>query len=290
MLDGSEVWCQLWSEPDAGSDVASLETRAERDGDGWTLHGQKVWTTGAQHCRWGLAIARTDPDVPKHRGITCFVVDMLDPGVTVRPLRQMTGGAHFNEVFLDGARVPDEHVVGDVGGGWHVAMATLANERYSVGGLLTTGFSAEPVLALAGEWAGGRPARDPVLRQELARIYTAWRLLALTNARSLSALARGSVPGPEGSTIKLAWARLSTALADVAVRVLGPAAGIVGEDAPEPGHWTTALLYAPANHIAGGTDEIQKTIIGERVLGLPREPAVDRDVPFRELKAASARR
>lgn len=275
MLDGSEVWCQLWSEPDAGSDVASLRTLAAADPGtgGWRLTGQKIWTSGAQHARWGLVIARTDPDAPKHRGISCFVVDMQQSAVTVRPLRQSTGGTSFNEVFFDGAEVPSDHLMGPLHDGWRVALTTLANERYSVGALAQQ-MAPEPLLALASAWTrDGRPASaDLLLRQDLARVYTLARLLVLTNARSLSRLARGGVPGPEGSIVKLAWAQLSTMLAATAMRALGAHAQLAGADEPVPGRWLTAFLYAPANHLAGGTDEIQRTIIGERVLGLPREP------------------
>jgi len=275
MLDGSEVWCQLWSEPDAGSDVASLRALATADPDtgGWCLAGQKIWTSGAQHARWGLVIARTDPDAPKHRGISCFVVDMHHPNVTVRPLRQLTGGTSFNEVFFDAVDIPPEQLIGPLHDGWRVALTTLANERYSVGALAQQ-MAPEPLLALATSWTiDGRPAAtDPLLRQDLARVYTLSRLLELTNARSLSRLASGGVPGPEGSIVKLAWAQLSTLLATTALRVLGPHAQLAAADEPVAGRWLTAFLYAPANHLAGGTDEIQRTIIGERVLGLPREP------------------
>jgi acyl-CoA dehydrogenase len=275
MLDGSEVWCQLWSEPDAGSDVASLRTTATVDPDtgGWRLTGQKIWTSGAQHARWGLVIARTDPDAPKHRGISCFVVDMHQPGVTVRPLRQLTGGTGFNEVFFDGAEIPPDQLVGPLHDGWRVALTTLANERYSVGALAQQ-MAPEPLLALAASWMtdGRRATADPLLRQDIARVYTLARLLVLTYARSLAGLAHGGVPGSEGSIVKLAWAQLSTMLAATAMRALGAHAQLTGADAPEPGRWLTAFLYAPANHLAGGTDEIQRTIIGERVLGLPREP------------------
>ncbi|MFN8037466.1 MAG: acyl-CoA dehydrogenase family protein [Acidimicrobiia bacterium] len=275
MLDGSEVWCQLWSEPDAGSDVASLRTLATPDPEtgGWRLAGQKIWTSGAQHARWGLVIARSDPDAPKHRGISCFVVDMHQPGVTLRPLRQLTGGTTFNEVFFDGTAVPPDQLVGALHDGWRVALTTLANERYSVGALAQQ-MAPEPLLALARSWTvdGRGASADPLLRQDLARVYTTARLLVLTNARSMSRIAHGGVPGPEGSVVKLAWAQLSTLLAAAALRALGPHGQLAGDDEPVPGRWLTAFLYAPANHLAGGTDEIQRTIIGERVLGLPREP------------------
>ena len=284
MLDGSEIWCQLWSEPDAGSDLAAVATKAERDAatGEWVLTGQKVWTSGAHYCDWGLLIARTDPDVPKHRGITCFIVDMRSPGIEVRPLRQMTGGAHFSEVHFDAVRVPADRVVGAVGDGWRVAQTTLVNER-SAG--VTNTAEAPPVAAVlrlaASTSRHGRPASvDPVVRQRLADLYIRGRLLTLTGFRSLSA----SASGPEASIMRLAWSGLFSDVATTAGDILGPQSLLVGRDAPDNGRWSLGVLAAPGVHIAGGTDEVQRTIIAERVLGLPREPAVDRDVPFRELR------
>jgi len=281
MLRGEEIWCQLWSEPDAGSDLAGLTSRAVRDGDELVLDGQKVWTSGAHYSQWGLGIFRTNPDVPKHRGITCLIVDMATPGITVRPLRQMTGAAHFNEVFFSGARVPVANVVGDLDDGWRVARTTLMNERYAAGAMDTSdaAFRALVGLARAVDAVG-----DPRVRQALARIHTLGRLTDLTSARVRASLERGMVPGVEGSILKLALAGLLTERADLGLTLLGPAGTLAGDGAPERGRWADALLGSFAMHIGGGTDEIQRNIIGELVLGLPREPATDRDVPFKDLR------
>jgi acyl-CoA dehydrogenase len=288
MLEGSEVWCQLWSEPNAGSDVASLETRAERDsasGD-WVLNGQKVWTTGAQHSKWGLIIARTDPEAPKHRGITCFIVDMEDPGVEVRPLKQINGAAGFNEVFFTDVRIPDDQRVGDVNDGWRVALTTLMNERFAIGVGGGSGGSLTPLFRLAKQTPsnGGSAFDDGAIRQELAQAYIHGRLLALTGYRSLTKIAKGGIPGPEGSAMKLVGTRLASELADTASKILGLRSILIGDEAPDDGAWANAWLTAPGIHLAGGTDEIMKNIIGERVLGLPKEPQVDKDISFREAK------
>lgn len=284
MLEGSEVWCQLWSEPNAGSDVASLEMRAERAGDEWVLNGQKVWTTGAHFCDWGLIIARTDPEAPKHRGITCFIVDMHAEGVEVRPLRQINGAAGFNEVFFSDVRVPDTQRVGDINDGWRVALTTLMNERFAIGVGGGSGGSLMPLFHLAQKTPsnGGTAFDDAAIRQELATAYIAGRLLALTGYRSLTKIAKGGIPGPEGSAMKLVGTKLASQLADTASKILGQAGVLLGDEAPDAGAWANAWLTAPGIHIAGGTDEIMKNIIGERVLGLPKEPQVDKDVPFRE--------
>ncbi len=286
MLEGSEIWCQLWSEPNAGSDVASLETRAERDsasGD-WVLNGQKVWTTGAQFSKWGLIIARTDPEAPKHRGITCFIVDMEASGVEVRPLRQINGAAGFNEVFFTDVRIGDDQRVGDVNDGWRVALTTLMNERFAIGVGGGSGGSMTPLFRLAKQTSsnGGTAFDDGAIRQELARAYIHGRLLALTGYRSLTKIAKGGIPGPEGSAMKLVGTRLASELADTASKILGLRSVLLGDEAPDDGAWANAWLTAPGIHLAGGTDEIMKNIIGERVLGLPKEPQVDKDIPFRE--------
>jgi acyl-CoA dehydrogenase len=297
MLEGSEIWCQLWSEPNAGSDVASLETRAERDtasGD-WVMSGQKVWTTGAQHSKWGLIIARTDPDAPKHRGITCFIVDMETEGVEVRPLRQINGATGFNEVFFTDVHVPDDQRVGDINDGWRVAMTTLMNERYAIGVGGSSGGTLSPLFRLAKKTPAATPERsggangstafdEADIRQQLAKAYIHGRLLALTGYRSMTKIAKGGIPGPEGSAMKLVGTRLASEVADTASRILGLRGVLLGNDGPDDGAWANAFLTAPGIHIAGGTDEIMKNIIGERVLGLPKEPSVDKDIPFREVR------
>ena len=281
MRRGEEIWCQLWSEPDAGSDLASLSTRAERDGDEFVLHGQKVWTSGAHYCDYGLGIFRTDPTVPKHKGISCLIVDLRTPGITIRPLRQITGAAHFNEVFFDGARVPASNLVGDQDDGWRVARTTLMNERHATGSLGSVQAAFDAVAGLA---AATGTAADPLVRQELARVFTLGRIFDLTNARVRTSMARGQIPGVEGSILKLAIAQHGTAVAELGAGLLGAAGTLVGDDAPEAGRWPDALLGSFAMHIGGGTDEVQRNIVGELVLGLPREPDTSREVPFAELR------
>ncbi|MDP1821111.1 MAG: acyl-CoA dehydrogenase family protein [Acidimicrobiales bacterium] len=316
MVSGKEVWCQLFSEPGAGSDLASLATRAVRDGDEWVVNGQKVWTSGAQFSKWGILIARTDPDQPKHRGITYFVIDMEQPGIEVRPLREMTGGATFNEVFFTDARVAHENVIGDVNDGWGVAVTTLAHERNSLGagGMGGAGggeMIGRPQLTtrvgdLVGQGAGGEMAgmaaafgggggsmvkalpqmfglsEDPVVRQDVTRIYTMLEIARFTGLRAQAAAARGDRPGPEVSTGKLLASHLVRALRDVGLRLEGAHGMLVGTDAPMGGMMQSLALFSPAISIAGGSDEVQRNIIGERVLGLPAEPRVDKDIPYRD--------
>jgi alkylation response protein AidB-like acyl-CoA dehydrogenase len=280
MRRGAEIWCQLWSEPGAGSDLASLRTRAEADGDEFVLNGQKVWTSGAHYCDFGLGIFRTDPSVPKHKGISCFVVDLRTPGITIRPLRQITGEAHFNEVFFDDVRIPAANLVGDLHDGWRVARTTLMNERFATGSLGSPQSTFDALVDLAR--ATGRDA-DPVVRQRLVQAYTLGRLFDLTSARVRTSLSSGGIPGVEGSILKLAIARLGTLVADLGVDVCGPGGALVGDAAPEAGRWADALVGSWAMHIGGGTDEVQRNIVGEVVLGLPREPDASRELPFRDL-------
>jgi alkylation response protein AidB-like acyl-CoA dehydrogenase len=281
---GEEVWCQLFSEPSAGSDVASLRSTAARDGEEWILNGQKVWTSGAHYCDYGIVLARTNPDVPKHKGLSMFILDMHAPGVTIRPLRQMNGGANFNEVFFDGVRIGADHILGAPGEGWRVALTTLMNERVAIG----AGASTEKVSPLAPISKHLEAARrrgltsDPVVRQELADLLIRYWVLDMVGLRIRATLAAGRVPGPEGSVAKLSGALLSMRSAQVACRMLGLAATAwAGED--EVPFATQFLLSAPGAGIAGGTNEVMRNILGERVLGLPKEPQVDRDVPFRDL-------
>lgn len=280
MLAGEEIWCQLFSEPDAGSDLASLRTRAELDGDAYVVNGQKVWSSGAHYSKWGMLIARTNPDVPKTRGITYFVLDMETPGVEVVPLRQITGSAHFSEVFFSDVRIPVENVVGVVDDGWAVAKATLLNERAMMGNVLTDAGISRALIDLARSIdTGGAPAtRDPLVRDQLMRVYEQAAALRFTGYRVLTAISKGGLPGPEAGGIKLVMGRLLKTAADAALGLLG-SAGVTGDS-----DWQFVFLGAPAMRLGGGTDEIMKNILGEMVLGLPREPAVDRDVPFRELK------
>jgi alkylation response protein AidB-like acyl-CoA dehydrogenase len=267
--------CQLFSEPGAGSDLATLGTRAVRDGDQWVVNGQKVWSSGAQFSAWGELIARTDPDVPKHAGLTAFIVPLDADGVEVRPIRQMSGGTSFNEVFFTDVRIPDEQRLGDVGAGWRVALTTLGFERAG-SGRRKVGGSWEQVMALA-RWQDRTD--DPIVRQRLSELYSNLRVTALVRQRSAAQAARGVTPGPEASIGKLRWTQDLTRMSDVVSHLLGPR---LTADTGEWGTyaWTAHVLGAPGYRIAGGSDEIQRNIVGERVLGLPAEPRVDRDVPW----------
>jgi alkylation response protein AidB-like acyl-CoA dehydrogenase len=278
ILRGDVAWCQLFSEPGAGSDLAGLGTRAERDGDEWVVNGQKVWTSGAHHSDFAILLARTDPDQPKHRGITYFLVDMRSPGIDVRPLRQINGVAHFNEVFLTDVRVPAENVVGDVNGGWGVAMTTLANERAMIGG--GGGVPFADVAAFARTF--GRNG-DPRVRQALASTFIRMELLRFLGFRIQTALSQGRMPGPEASVLKLAYSEHVAAMGDLVVGLQGPTGMLMDADAPDEGYWQQQFLAQWGVRIGGGTDQVQRNVIGERSLGLPREPRDDKDVPFREL-------
>ncbi|GHF58173.1 acyl-CoA dehydrogenase family protein [Streptomyces thermodiastaticus] len=286
---GEELWCQLFSEPGAGSDLAALGTRAERDGDDWVVDGQKVWTSSAHLARWAILIARTDPDVPKHRGITYFICDMTDPGVEVRPLRQITGEAEFNEVFLTGVRIPDSRRLGEVGDGWRVAQTTLMNERVSIGG---TALPREGGMIgkVAQTWRERPDLRTHDLHQRLLRLWVEAEVVRLTGERLRQQLAAGQ-PGPEGSAMKLAFARLNQEISGLEVELRG-AEGLLYDDwtmrRPERVDFTGRdagyrYLRAKGNSIEGGTSEILLNIVAERVLGLPPEPRTDKDVAWKDL-------
>jgi alkylation response protein AidB-like acyl-CoA dehydrogenase len=316
LAHGREFWCQLFSEPGAGSDLAGLQTRAVRDGDGWVVDGQKVWTSGAQYAERGLLLARTDPNVPKHRGLTYFVVDMDQPGVEVRPLHQMNGAHGFNEVFFSGARVGGDRVVVEVNGGWPVALTTLMFERF-----MTSVPSADPgtrrgmLDARVGDVASGRlrgeregaaaspmaPAvvevarslereAEPVIRQRLAQLIALEEVHRLSGQRSAAAVRGGRIPGAEGSVRKVGRSDLVRLASEAGMEVLGSHGMLVGPETPGRGQLQRRTLGSPSASIAGGTDDIQRTIIGERVLGLPKEPRLDVDVPFRELKTGTQKR
>ena len=275
ILAGEDIWCQLFSEPEAGSDLASLSTRADRHGEAYVVGGQKVWSSLARWANWGLALVRTDPTAARHRGISMLAIPMTTDGVEVRPLRQITGDSEFNEVFLEGVEVPRANLVGPEHGGWAVANTTLANER---GATFIWKEQVLHELAIRRLWRrcrrSGRFA-DPVVRQELAQAWMEVEILRLHNARTLTRLDRGESIGPEASLVKLWWAGMSQRLADAAVGVLGPEALLMPEDrlALDGGRWAQAVLATRANSIMGGTSEIQRTILGEQLLGLPREPS-----------------
>jgi alkylation response protein AidB-like acyl-CoA dehydrogenase len=269
ILSAEEIWCQGFSEPDSGSDLASVKTRAVRDGDEWVVTGQKVWTTLAHHAKWCMLVARSDQDAPKHKGLTYFLMDMEQDAVQVRPLRQITGEPEFNELFIEEARIPDENIVGGEGNGWAVAITTLMHERAT----LAFGLQVAVQIALgelveharSSRAVDGHPASDdPVIRQRLAQLMIEAEVLRLNAYRSLSATMRTGVPGPEGSLGKWHWSEVNQALTELALDIAGPRAMLADTD------WAYRFLRARANSIEGGTTEILKNIVAERVLGLPR--------------------
>ncbi len=311
IFDGEHGWCQLFSEPGAGSDLAGLQTRAERDGDEWVITGQKVWTSLGQWADFGILVARTDPDLPKHRGLSYFAFPMCQDGVEVRPLREMTGRALFNEVFIDEARVPHDHLVGELNDGWRVANTTLMVERSSIGGESV----AAPSAAIAGTISGhlDRPAGsfldevavlgggmvgpdrlkslialaresgaidDPTIRQDLMRLHAMLEITAWHIARMKSG---DAATGAEGNLAKLRNSDVTRLARDVGCRILGAGATLAGPDAPSHGELQELTVFSPAPSIYGGSDQVQRNIIGERALGLPKEPGPDRNTPFRDL-------
>lgn len=287
MFTTEDIWCQLFSEPGAGSDVAGLATRAVEDGDEWVVNGQKVWTTLAHIAKWGMLVARTDPDAPKHQGMTYFIVDMTSPGVDVRPLYQITGEAEFNEVFFNDVRIPDDNRIDAVGAGWRVALTTLMNERVAIGGGSIPRESG--YIGQAVEVWRETDSDDPVLRDRLLHLWAEAEAARLTSLRA-DELASAGIPGPEGSTGKLAWANLNKEITAFTMDMLGLDGTLYpdeyelkrpqgyGEHGPQK-----AFLRTRANSIEGGTSEIMLNILGERVLGLPGEPRVDKDLPWSEV-------
>ncbi len=286
---GEEVWCQLFSEPGAGSDLAALGTRAVRDGDDWIVTGQKVWTSGAHESQWAILVTRTDPDVPKHQGMTYFLCDMTAPGVEVRPLRQITGEAEFNEVFLTDVRIPDTQRLGAVGEGWKVAQTTLMNERVAIGGYVQPR-EGGLIGIVAKTWRERPELRTPELRDRLVRHWVEAETLRLAGTRLRQQLTAGA-PGPEGSAMKVAFSELNQALTGLEVELLGEEGlayddwtfrrpAIVDFTGRETGY---RYLRAKGNSIEGGTSEVLRNIIAERVLGLPSEPRVDKDVAWKDL-------
>ncbi|TYB68406.1 dehydrogenase [Nonomuraea sp. PA05] len=280
LLRGEEVWCQLFSEPGAGSDVASLQTKAERDGDHWIINGQKVWTSVAHYADWGLLLARTDVDVPKHKGLTMYVIDMRHPGVTVRPLRDMSGRANFNEIFFDNVPIPDEHRVGEVNDGWSVAVTTLLHERLSISAGVGMGGQKDNPASLSA-LRQALDTSDPLVRDELVELHIRSRALALFNQRLAQETKAGIFPGARGSAAKLLLAELTVFQADLATRLVGPETALA--DHP----LARAISMAPGMALGGGTNEIMRNIVGDRVLGLPPEPRVDKNVPFKDLKVGT---
>jgi len=277
ILRGDAVWCQLFSEPGAGSDLANLGTRAVLDGDEWVVNGQKVWTSHAHLADWGILLARTDLDAPKHRGITFFLVDMSSPGIDVRPLRQITGAAHFNEVFFTDVRIPAANVLGPVNGGWGVTMTTLTSERGAIGGGEgVTGWNEIRDLFLSSD-----RTEDLVVRQDVIQAYIRSELLRFLGYRMQTAQSKGIAPGPESSVIKLLMSAHASHIGDLVEAVNGASGMLEGE-------WALQFLNQWNVRIGGGTDQVQRNVIGERVLGLPGEPRVDKGVPFRDLARVGA--
>jgi alkylation response protein AidB-like acyl-CoA dehydrogenase len=327
LASGREGWCQFFSEPGSGSDLAGAQTRAVRDGDEWVVNGQKVWTSGALSTERGMLLARTDLDAPKHRGLSYFIIEVDQPGIEIRPLKQMTGQSHFNEVFFTDARVADTDLIGRPGDGWAAATTTLAHERSNRAGTVGVGggpggarrgglreriagevveeataarrrasASSDPrnpgivgrtsPMSLIAEFDRGE---DPVVRERVAQYYSLIRLNEMTRERTKAAAASGSSPGPASSTTKLARSVATRLNRDLGPEIIGAHAMLVGEDAAVGGAVAASTVQAPSTSIAGGTDEVQRNIIGERVLGLPREPDISKDVPFRELKVGTQR-
>jgi len=284
-IAGRTMWCQMFSEPGAGSDVASLQTRAELDGDEWIINGQKVWTTLAHMSDYGLIIARTDPEQPKHAGISMFILDMKAPGVEIRPIHQIDGGRHFNEVFFTDVRIPKDWLLGDKNNGWRMATAMLMYERVAIGSG-GTGKISQPTYSMLRKVADAAgKLDDPVVRDELMQIYAMETTKALIALRTRDELKAGKTPGPGGSLGKLYGAVIARRMREFALEIAGP--GSVAWDDEADAELQRQVISSFSSNIAGGTDEIQRNIIGDRVLGLPREPAVDKGVPFKDLRVGT---
>jgi len=278
MLRGDELWCQLFSEPGAGSDLAALSTRAVRDGDEFVVNGQKVWTSSAHYSDWGILLARTDVDVPKHQGITYFLVDMRTPGIEVRPLRQITGIAHFNEVFFTDVRIPAANVVGEVNRGWGVTMTTLTSERTLIGGNASS--SKKDIIEMVRRAGKGT---DPVVRQSAASVITQLEILKYMGWRVQTSIMQGTAAGAVSSVLKLGYTRLQTEMNDFAVALAGAEGMLSDGTDPMISRRAQAFLGQWSSKIGGGTDQVQRNIVGERILGLPGDIRVDKDVPFKSI-------
>jgi alkylation response protein AidB-like acyl-CoA dehydrogenase len=284
MASAEDVWCQLFSEPCAGSDVAGLRTRAERDGDNWLINGQKIWTSGAQHSDFGVVLTRTDPTVSKYRGLTLFMIDMRQSGVEVRPIKQMDGGQYFNEVFFNDAVVPDAYRLGEVGGGWTGALTVLMSERLAISGIQPTGFPQFLDLVKSLQLNGEPIADDPIVRERLATWYSQYAGLQAVNKRMITAVAKGGIAGAEASMGKLVGAVMNQEIANFACQLFGQA-GIIQDESlsPEQAHFQKTVLFSPGVRLAGGTDEVMRNILAEQVLGLPQEPRADKGMAFQDI-------
>ena len=290
LASGEDIWCQLFSEPAGGSDLAALRTKAEKDGDDWVINGQKIWTSGAHYSDWGILVVRTDPNVPKHKGLSYFYIDMKSPGIEIKPIKQISGESNFNEVYFTDVRVPDSQRLGEVGQGWQVSLTTLMNERASIGaGGGGTKFSSVKHLAQSVEIDGKPAIEDSAVRAKLATWYVQEAGLKYTSYRTLSALSRGEIPGPENSIGKLVGGMKSQDMASFAIDLLEQQ-GIVRDretDEAFEALFQDTYMGIPGLRIAGGTDEIMANIIAERVLGLPQEPRMDKGIPFTEVPTGS---
>ncbi|MAT94656.1 MAG: acyl-CoA dehydrogenase [Halioglobus sp.] len=284
MASAEDVWCQLFSEPSAGSDVAGLRTRAERDGDNWIVNGQKIWTSGAQYSDYGVVLTRTDPDVSKYAGLTMFMIDMRQEGVEVRPIKQADGGQHFNEVFFNDAVIPDNYRLGEVGGGWSGALAVLMSERLAISGIQPTGFPQFLGMVRSLQLDGEPVAQDPLVRERLATWYSQYAGLQAANKRMITAVAKGGFAGAEASLGKLVGAVMNQEIANFSCQLFGQA-GIVQDEqlSPERAHFQGSVLSSPSVRLAGGTDEVMRNIIAEQVLGMPQEPRADKGMAFKDI-------
>lgn len=293
LASGETVWCQLFSEPASGSDLAGLRTRAVKADDGsgdWIINGQKIWTSGAQYSDWGLLITRTNPDVPKHKGLTMFFLDMKSPGVEVRPIKQANGQSSFNEVYFTDVRIPDSQRLGEVGQGWEVSLTTLMNERLSIGSGMSTGFPELFRFCMEAEIDGEPAVADSGVRSKLAQFAVKQSGLKYTGMRAISALSKGETPGPENSIGKLVAGATMQELSMFALDLQGEAGVLWNEDSPQQGRFQAMLMRSPATRIEGGSDEILRNIIGERVLGLPGDIRVDKDVAFKDIPTSGRKK
>ncbi|HEU0160105.1 MAG TPA: acyl-CoA dehydrogenase family protein [Hyphomicrobiaceae bacterium] len=283
-LRGEEIWCQLFSEPAAGSDLAGLRTRAEADGSDWVINGEKIWTSGAHYCDYGVLVTRSDFSARKHDGLTYFFLDMKSPGIEIRPIKQMSGASHFNQVFFKDVRIPDSQRLGAVGQGWKVALTTLMNERYTIGGRMGAGVEDVFELARRLEIGDGPALKHGAVRDKLADWYVASQGLKYANFRAMTALSRGETPGPEASLGKLVNASMLQTIAAFAMDLMDEGGVLCDPElAPLAAAFQQTLLTSPASRIAGGSDEIMRNIIAERVLGLPAEVRLDKTLPFNQL-------
>jgi len=284
LASGEEVWCQLFSEPHGGSDLAGLRTRAEKDGDDWVINGQKIWTSGAHYSDYGILITRTDPEVPKHKGLTMFFLDMRSEGVDIVPIKQANGDSGFNEVYFDNVRIPDAQRLGEVGEGWKVSLTTLMNERLAIGGSIATGFPEIKALVDELRIASGSAIDNPAVRSRLADWYAKSAGLKNTASRAISALSKGETPGPENSIGKLVAGGMMQDIAKFALDLQGlPGAIMDPEIASGSARLQAMLMRSPAVRIEGGTDQILRNIISERVLGLPEDMRADKGLPFNKI-------